>query len=115
MDNFGNIELKALNETDLDNRFGEYGTNVLKKVPAGNSYVYRVYKTSPLGKLLSKFTNSTLADAPAEGKGRYYQLNQKEWDSFINSNLLLLEVKNERKGLNHEGEAMSDILILQQQ
>jgi hypothetical protein len=115
MDNFGDMELKALDIKDLYNRFGEDGTKVLDIVPSGNSHVYRVYKNSPLGKLLNKFTNSTLADATAEGKERYYQLNQKEWDSFINSNLLFLEVENERKGLNNKGKAMSDILILQQQ
>lgn len=111
--NFGNVPLKPLSVDDLIARADVTEPILVEKYANGNSY--KVYKKSPLGKLLSKVATSTLAQSTKDGEEDYYHLNQKEWDSFINSNLLFLEVPNDRHGLNNEGEAMSDILILQQQ
>lgn len=110
---FGDVKLTPLSIDDLIARADVTEPILVKKYANGNSY--KVYKKSPLGKLLSKVATSTLAQSTKDGEEDYYHLNQKEWNSLINSNLLFLEVPNDRHGLNNEGEAMSDILILQQQ
>lgn len=110
---FDDVVFKPLSVDDLIARAEATEPILVEKYANGNSY--KVYKDSPLGKLLSKVATSTLAKSIKDGEEGYYHLNQKEWDSFINSNLLFLEAPNKRKGLNHEGTAMSDILILQQQ
>lgn len=110
---FGDVILTPLSVEDLITRAETTEPVKIEKYANGNSY--KVYKTSPLGKLLKKVATSTLAQSTKDGEEDYYHLNQKEWDNFIKSNLLFLEVPNNRNGLNNEGEAMSDILILQQQ
>lgn len=108
-----NVTFKPLAVEDLERRAEE--SDVLKKESSGNKHTYKVFINSPLGKLLSNTAKSTLAKGTKDSDSNYYVLNEKEWNEFINSNLLFLEAPNERHGLNNKGQAMSDILILQQQ
>lgn len=112
-DDNSKITFKQLDGSALENRF--IATGALRIEKSGNTNKYKVFINSSLGKLLESTAKSALAKGTGDEDSKYFILNEKEWNDFMHSNLLLLKAPNKRHGLNDEGDALSDILILQQQ
>jgi hypothetical protein len=104
---------KQLDGDALEERFR--ATGALNIESSGDTLKYKVLINSSLGNLLKSTAKYDLTKGTGDKDSNYYILNKKAWDDFIGSNLLLLKAPNERHGLNDEGNAVSDILILQQQ